>query len=358
MHIRILKPSLDEFLRDGSKVIILRGIIDPQCLSGIRAAPYQREVMRGTKQKELIEAVRLSAVPDVELGVRGKNFVSEGQGDDEVAVIRHDVYMIDGLQRISAGVALIMMDPKQAPRIGATIHLDTTEEWERERFKVLNQQRTRVSPNVLLRNDREVNAAIGLVFNLTQNDEGFVLHRRVQWGQLRARGEMITALNVIRLAGILHSNFSKGGRGNNIPELVTPGAGIEGVMTAAGKVNFRENIRYFFDLIDECWGVKRVTFVDRCTHMKGGFLVALAELLLRHKEFWKESRLFVDKPTRKKLARFNTSDPEVVRLAGANGKASVALYVMLLDHVNSGRRSNRLASPLGEGEVGAELSES
>lgn len=357
MHIRILSPSLDEFMRDGEKVIVLRGIIDPQCLSGIRAATYQREVLRGPKQNNLMEAVRLSAVPDVELGVRGKNFTTEGSGDGEVAVIKHDVYVVDGLQRISAGVALIAKDATQAPRIGATIHFETNEEWERARFKVLNQDRTRVSPNVLLRNEREVNGAIGLIYNLTHTDDAFVLHRRVQWGQLRARGEMITALNVIRLAGILHSNFSRGGRSNSVPEIMESGAGIEGVMTAAGKVNFRENIRYFFDLIDECWGVKRVTFVDKCTHMKGGFLVALAELLLRHKEFWKESRLFVDKPTRKKLARFNTSDPEVVRLAGSNGKASVALYVMLLDHVNSGRRSNRLSSPLEDEEARGESSE-
>jgi hypothetical protein len=351
MSVRILNPSFDDFFRmtksGQEKVVILRGVIDPDSLSEIRSDDYQREVLRGTKHKQLKAAVLQSAVPDVELGVRGDNFDTENIEGRDVIVIRHHVHVIDGLQRLSAGCSVMGENPTAKVRIGAKIHFNTTRQWEMDYFQILNQQRTRVSPNVLLRNERDKNRAIKMLFNLTAEGSPFVLAGRVQWSQLRGRKELITALNILRVSGILHSAFMSGGRSNDLNEMFGSGTGIEKIMDSVGEKVFRANIAYFFDLIDECWGIKDVAYVDRCTHMKGGFLTALAELMCRHNEFWTDRKaLFVDKSSRGKLKKFSIADPEVIRLAGSNGMATKTLYVMLLDHMNSGRRTRRLETPM------------
>jgi hypothetical protein len=79
--------------------------------------------------------------------------------------------------------------------------------------------------------------------------------------------------------------------------------------------------------------------------MRGTFLSVLAKLLSDHHDFWTgddDKRLFVEAPLKRKIAQFPISDPEVRHLAGSSGKAREILYLMLRDHINSGKRTKHL----------------
>lgn len=74
-------------------------------------------------------------------------------------------------------------------------------------------------------------------------------------------------------------------------------------------------------------------------------------LLSDHHDFWKqpdEKQLFIEAPLRRKIAGFPITDPQVNTLAGAGGKSREYLYMLLRDHINSGRRTKRLTSRLGD----------
>ena len=53
------------------------------------------------------------------------------------------------------------------------IHFGTTEEWERERFDILNMRRTRLSPNVLLRNRAAQCPSLSRLYELCPMNHSF-----------------------------------------------------------------------------------------------------------------------------------------------------------------------------------------
>ena len=96
-------------------------------------------------------------------------------------------------------------------------------------------------------------------------------------------------------------------------------------------------------MVDEIWGIKDVAFREKATHLRGGFLFALALLFARHKNFWDEQRnLVVPADTRKKLGTFPIQDPTVIQLASSGTSVKVMLTQMLADHINSSKRTRRL----------------
>jgi len=339
MSLKLLNGVVDIFKVGGQETIIIRGIVDPESFGDILVAPYQREVLPGAKVRTLMDALKNSTVPDIELGMRGnKHRINTGEGDTETFYLQDAVFVIDGLQRISAAKKLVAEDPSATPRIGAVVHLDTTEEWETERFRILNQERSKLNSNILLRNLRPKSEAIDMVYRLCE-DETFVLFNRVQWTQRMARSEIIPATVLCQTTGYLHSRFGPG-RGSISP--IETSTSLDKTMKVVGRTTMRDNVKTYFEVLDECFGVRKVVYHHGAAFIRRNFLICLADLFTRHVNFWRGHRLFVEKDLRMKIAKFAINDPEVTRLASSGGKAKEILYSLLLQHVNSGKRTRRL----------------
>lgn len=342
--VRLLNAALDDATNGD---IILRGVVDPESLSLLQVDDYQREIMPLTALGSIIEALKEGeALPDIELGMRGERY----RDRDGVFSLQDPVFIIDGLQRVNAALHLRTLEPDKAVRLGATVHFGTHKEWERERFRILNTLRSKVSPNVILRNKREESPAITALYSLCLNDKSFVLHDRVSWRQRMTRGELVSALMLAKVVGRLHAHKAPTRR-INIEELVPA---LDKAIEIFGVQAVRENTRAFFDLVDECWGIKRIQYKEGAAYMKGSFLHVLASLLSDHLDFWREpdeKKLVIEASLRRKIALFPVHDPQVTNLCGSGGKSREILYVLLRDHINSGKRSRRLKSRQGDNVV-------
>ncbi|MDO8517709.1 MAG: hypothetical protein Q7S26_00240 [bacterium] len=334
----MLHAGLDE-AKDSTQDIILRGVISPQSLHHLLKDDYQREAQPLTAQWSILEALQKGeSLPDIELGMRGQSFKTEKDG----SITLHDpVYIVDGLQRISTAIHFIATNPTAMVRIGATVHFSTTREWERRRFHKLNTQRLKVSPNIILRNMRENSSAVLMLYGLTLNEKAFPLYNRVSWSQRMMKGELISALTFAKAAGLLHSH-KVAARRASIAELVPA---LDKAVEVFGIQALRENMRVFFGLVDECWGIKRVQYREGAIYMRGTFLYAFARLMSDHTDFWQqpdEKRLTIEASLKRKIAQFPIHDPEIMRLSGSSGLAREALYTYLQRHINRGKTTKRL----------------
>ena len=332
--IKVLSGALDE-LTEGQ--IVLRGVIDSASLGELLKPDYQRETLHKAKTEELIEAFRSGSgrVPDVELAVRGERY---GCTDANGAyTITGDVYIIDGLQRISAAKKFVNAGGK--PLVGAMIHFATTEEWERERFDILNMRRTRLSPNILLRNRAAQCPSLHRLFDLC-SDESFVLCQRISWSQYMRREELLTALSFLKTVMRLHSKFGAGrylsvsGIWHALPPM----------MSAVGHATMIDNVKAFFQLLDSIWGVRGILYKDRATHLKIGFLSALADVISEYPTFWSGKSLRIDRDIQKKIGQFGLNDPNV-RAMACSGSSIGLLSRLIVDHINAGKRTRRLVAP-------------
>jgi len=357
--IRVINGSLEE--REGG-TIILRGVLDTDTLSRLKTDDYQREVlsntgMGGKRSSKLQRGIANGVtLPDIELGMRGQHFETKGK-----TTILHDaVYIIDGLQRVSAmllQMAKLQEEGKEEMiealnPLGATIHFNSTKEWEKQRFADLNQLRTPVSPNVLLRNSRDKHPSVLTAYGLTFNDPSFALYRRVCWNQRMGKGELLTASSLLRTAMALHRTQADGvtNSGKGPARLTSSGAAtmsslLDRVAKEVGLANFRQNIHDIFDLIDSCWGIRSVQIGAAHSHLRNNFLMTLAFFISRNAELWKDGdqkRMFVDTKTRQRLATFPIHDPEIRRLASGGTMVTPILYNYLLEHMNKGKSKHRL----------------
>ena len=92
-------------------------------------------------------------------------------------------------------------------------------------------------------------------------------------------------------------------------------------------------------------GIKMIQYKDTATQLRAGFLNVLGRVLSDHPEFWEgvdDKRLKVAPDLRKKLSTFPLSDPTVMSLASGGGKSGPLLYRLLIDHLNSGKRTKHL----------------
>jgi hypothetical protein len=339
---------VDAALEERGEFIILRGVIDPESLDHLITPDYQRGVLTGRGLRELGKAIETSKVPDVELAVRGGQFTERGDG----FYVQSPVYIMDGLQRISA--ARMMREKGFVPYLGATAHFNTELKWERERFKILNAERVKVSPNVLLRNLRTENEAIRTIFELTNRDRNFVMYDRVSWQQKLKRTEVMSALILMKTILFLHAHLAPRTGSSRWDDVAD---GINRLMKRIGKPLLVYNACAFFNVIDECWSIRDVVFTERQSHLKGPFLAAVATVVSGHLNFWNGERVFFDRQLVKKISTFPLHDPEVKNLLGANGQARIILMHLLTNHINSGKRTKRLKPRQAEmGDTAAENS--
>jgi hypothetical protein len=332
--LKVLSGALDE-LTEGQ--IVLRGVIDPASLTGLLKPEYQRETLRKSTIEGLMEAFRDGAgrVPDVELAVRGEQYGCTDS--DGTYTISGDVYIIDGLQRISAARQFASGGGK--PLVGAMIHFATTEAWERDRFDILNMRRTRLSPNVLLHNRTAQCPSLHRLYQLC-SEESFVLYQRVSWSQYMRREELLTALSFLKTVMRLHSKFGAG-RYATLPGLWQA---LPPMMSTVGHNTMVENIKKFFELLDVAWGIRNILYKDRATHLKFGFLFALADVISAYPAFWSGKSLRIDSDVQKRIGQFGLHDPSIRAMACST--SSIALLSRLIvDHLNSGKRTRRLVGP-------------
>ncbi len=337
VSIKLTNATLDE--RDG--VIVAHGWLDPDAMSQLLVGDYQREVLGSTASGSLpkiAKAARAGArFPDIVLGMRGQRYTSRGSS----MFLEDDTFIVDGLQRIAALRAIAIDDPSKIPslRIGAEVRFDTTKESERDLFEALNTNRTPMAPGVLLRNARHSSPGVLTLYGLTKTDAKFALYDRVSWNQRMSRNELLKAMVYARSVLTLHRWTGSATRTTSVkmvPEY------LDKTMDKITMRVFRENIVTFFNAIDDIWNIRGVKYVDLNTHLRGNFLVTLARVMSDHTNFWDGNRLVIDGITKAKMKTFGINDPAVQRLAGGGSSASSHLYNLLRDHLNKGKRINRL----------------
>ncbi|MEK7609439.1 MAG: hypothetical protein AAB476_03095 [Patescibacteria group bacterium] len=335
--VKVTHYALDEVKVGGKDDVVLRGVIDPGSLSAIKVDDYQREILSGVRFESLVKAFQAGdTVQDITLGMRGARVMERS----DAIYLQDDVFVIDGLQRIQAAMRAMQEKPDTVVHLGAVIYFETEYEWEQSQFEILNLHRTKVSPNVLLRNMRGRYPVVATLFTMSCDDKGFALHDRVCWTQRMRRSDAVSALTMLKTLGVLHAHIGPG-RSNKIDELIP---GMQQIMERVGRNTFRENTRTFFDLVDGCWGIRQATY-SGSTQLKGTFLRCLAMMFSNHAQyFFKDNKLVVDVDTRRKLAQFPVGDQNVTNLAGSSGKGSEILYILLIKHVDKGRRTRRMVA--------------
>jgi hypothetical protein len=167
------------------------------------------------------------------------------------------------------------------------------------------------------------------------------------------RDHLLTALTFSKVVGRLHAHLGPS-RSTRVDDL---SRGLQVVMERIGKNVLRDNIRTFYEVVDNAWGIRRVAFKEGATYMRSTFLWTLAQLLSDHEDFWRGDRLFVSADLQRKLASFPVTDPQVSSLSSAAGRARDILYVLMVRHMNSGKRTKQLKPrvqnyPEVDGEVG------
>lgn len=130
-QIKIINPSIFDI--NMHKIIM--GFITSDSLPNLKIASYQREeVISEGYLINLKTAILDSILPPIELGMRGSDYKQE----DSILYINSDVYIIDGLQRVSACKAVVAEQPSFKPLLQCMIFIDSKESWEMERFEIMN----------------------------------------------------------------------------------------------------------------------------------------------------------------------------------------------------------------------------
>lgn len=125
--IKLCCAALDE-LNDGT--IVIRGVVDHDSLQHLKVDEYQREVQPLASLMKLVNAFKMGTrVPDIELGMRGGNFIDR----EGAYYLQDEVYIIDGQQRVKAARHGMTTGVLESPHIGCVVHCNTTKEWERDR---------------------------------------------------------------------------------------------------------------------------------------------------------------------------------------------------------------------------------
>lgn len=324
--------ALDEISKD---IVILRGVIEPSCLELLKVGPYQRELLPILKMGDKARAMNMGSCPDIDLGMRGGNF----EDKHGTFHLLDPVYLIDGQQRRAWAVEL--MKRGVTPHLGALVHFNTTEQFEEDRFCVLNSTRIRVNSNVILRNQSKYSQSLRILFELTM-EPTFALFNRVCWNQAMNRDHLITAVTLVKVIGRLHAR-------------ITPGT-LQGVRnlvialdrwTATSHHALRWNAVNFIELVDQCWGLRLVSKKIRAPQVSAGFLMALAKVLAEHQECWKNSLLTVPDKFVSHLKTFPLFDPWISAQCLGGGNAAMLVYQLLSDHMKGKKYAVAKFPPLG-----------
>jgi hypothetical protein len=201
---------------------------------------------------------------------------------------------------------------------------------------------------VLLKNEAHESIFLDMLMSLCK-DSTFALKGRVCWQQSMLRSHLMTAASLMRVASALHHRF---GGSDWRQHTINAAAQMDAVSAKLKRTTLRENIKLFINTVDDMWNIREVVYRERAPYLRAGFLTVLARVLNDHEDFWEDSRLIIPAPLRRKLATFPLNDPQVAQLCGSIGSARKILYFMIVDHINSGKRTRRLTPLHGDKEDG------
>lgn len=327
-------------LDDKNGEIVAHGWLDIEAIQNLRVGDYQREILetRNGRKSSLRKAIEKNErLPDIMLGMRGSSFTSRGNA----MLLENDVFIVDGLQRISALRKYAADNPEDVSklRIGAEVRFNTSRDIENDLFTVLNVQRRSMSASVILRNERNKSDGVATIYGLSNHDKNFAMVGKICWDQQMHRGELMTALSFAKVVITLHRHMAPGGRHIATASIIP--RTLDVMSKAAGLQNFRQNIHAFYEVVDEVWGLRGIKYTDRSTHTRNNFMIQLAALISDHEDFWNGNKLAVDATQKAKFRSFPIDDPTIIRLSGAGSAAGVLLYRHLLDHMNKGKQPSR-----------------
>jgi hypothetical protein len=154
------------------------------------------------------------------------------------------------------------------------------------------------------------------------------------------REELLTALCFLKTVMRLHAKFGAS-RYHAVSELWQA---LPPMMASVGHSTMAENVKTFFQLLDDLWGIRGILYKDRATHLKHGFLFALADVISAYPVFWSGNALRIDRDLQKKIGQFGLNDPNV-RVMSCNSASVGLLHRLIVDHINSGKRTRRLVAP-------------
>lgn len=334
--VKVVKAALDDGGGGADGDIVLRGVIDAASLANLKVDSYQREILPMSKIKDLATALRTGKVPDIELGMRGGNYL-EREG---VFYLQDEVFIVDGLQRTSAAKELL----KQGliPRLGATVHFNTDFKSEQDMFRKLNVLGVKLSANVLLRNEREAFESVEMLYRLCR-DSSFTLYNRVTWEQRMKRDHLVGGIRLLHTAIQQHIRFtelpSDKERRGNYAELAST---FDKMMLKIGRNTVRENVKRYWEVLDECFNVRGVSYSTRAPHLNKGFLTTIARVFANHRNFWADSTFVCSAELRKKISTFKILDPYIASLCCSSGPSLKGLYSLIIEHIDSGKRKHRL----------------
>ena len=248
-------------------------------------------------------------------------------------LLENDVFIIDGLQRVSALRKVAANDPDLAKglRIGAEVRFNTTRDSENDLFTVVNVNRKSMSPSVILRNERNNHNSIATLYGLSMHDKNFAMVGKVCWDQQMHRGELMTALSFAKIAITLHRHTGPGGR--HLSSTAKFGAVLDGLSSAVGLQCSTSGEPHHFSMTRWMlfWGLRGIKFTDRATHTRTTFLLQVAGMISDHEDFWEGTKLIIDAGQKSKLKSFPIEDPTIIRLGWRYGKCGWASVVPASD---------------------------
>ena len=151
------------------------------------------------------------------------------------------------------------------------------------------------------------------------------------------RDELLTALSFLKTVMRLHSKFGAGRYAavSDIWQALPP------MMSTVGQATMIENVKTFFHLLDSTWGIRGILYKDRATHMKSGFLSALADVVSGFPAFWSGKSLRIERDLQKKIGQFPLDEPNIRAMACSTSSIGL-LSRLIVDHINAGKRTRRL----------------
>jgi len=339
--IKILLPSFDPI----ADPPVLRGIISLESLKCLQVdTSYQRERLTPTARKAIISALENGKkLPDIELGMRGEKW--DMPNNDE-ALLLDPTFIIDGYQRSSSVTEHMERFPNDSVRLGVSVHFNTTQAFERERFQECNMNRNRIAPSLILRNHKEKHALIAQLYGLSKANVRELMYGRVCWSQHQSRGELLSGLTFAQCAMILHVHLGPFTR-TNVRDITDTSDRLERVV---GLPLFRANIMTLWQAIDDMWGIRTVSQRDGAPYLKSTFLKVFTRFLSDHRDFWTdpdEKKFVFPSELKRRLGRFPMNDPEIIRLASAGGRAGETLYFQFVQFLNHNKRHRRLKNRHG-----------
>jgi hypothetical protein len=194
------------------------------------------------------------------------------------------------------------------PLVGAMLHRHHG--GMKDRFAILNMRRTRLSRTSCCA-IVPPNAPPQRLYELC-SDESFVMCQRVSWSYAPT---VLTALSFLKTVMRLHSNSGRAAGWSRDWQALPP------MMASVGHTTMIENVKTFFELLDGTWGIRGILYKDRATHLKHGFLFALADVISAHPPFWSGKSLHIDRDMQKKIGQFGLNDPSV-RVMACSGSVS------------------------------------